>query len=270
MCPDKFSNSERYAISGSISRADSTFNEALAALARAVDEMASDHPEMMAEKLTQIEMDLGTWIEQSIDVDARRRVPLSSGALDIIASLAPEASLTTTFLEQMDAKRKAARLELDVSERASKQCNSDSPGVLFRKLRLRAGLDVERAATALGITPDSLIAIEKKELPWYQISPSQLPNFATLVREPLRDLVRLIGITAKRLFLYEIMERADVALGRFDQTQQLPSDARISRLRLVFARMREQNRAYAAFLKEAERIAAIGKEETLSDSRRKL
>jgi hypothetical protein len=77
-----------------------------------------------------------------------------------------------------------------------------------------------------------------------------------LVREPVSNLVLLIRLTARRLLMFEVKQRA-FALGRFDETQEV-SDAQRSRLKLVFARLQQHNRAAAAFLNEADRLTKGG------------
>jgi hypothetical protein len=192
---------------------------------------------------------LDAWVEQCLG-DALLDMPLSTEALAIVSELAPPASLTEAFLDRVEAKRKAARANQDSIEKTFQECRPDSPGDVIRFLRDRAGASVERAAAALGTNENTLLGIERHTTPLLAIDPGSLRAFADLVGEPLKQLLTLLRLAAKRLLTQEILSSANVILGRFDEMSN-SSTARRERLKLAFARASEENQHYALFFQKA-------------------
>ena len=234
----------------------------LEALKHALDEAVAATPALPDDPL--LEAELERWLTQFDSRANLRRVPLSTKALEFAAELAPDGSLTEKCIARLDAARKAARRMIDEERHAETQCKATSPGELFRSLRARAGVDPEPAASALGITPRTLLAIETRHHPWHAISPEALPQFAKLVREPVGNIVVLIRLTAKRFLTAEIYQRAQLALGRFDENSDAMTAQR-ERLQLAFARMRQENQAAAAFLHAADQLKSA-QESTRTDA----
>ena len=218
-------------------------------LIRAIEEADS---ELAAEDVRQAVTENGsleTWVEQCLG-DAFSDIPLSTEALAIVSAFNPPASLTEAFLDRVEAKRKAARASQDSIEKTLQECRPTSPGDIIRFLRERAGASVEKAAAALGTNERILLGIEHHTTPLLAIDPGSLRAFADLVGQPLRQVLTLLRLAAKRLLTHEVRSRANVALGRFDEMSDSLT-ARRERLKLAFARAAEENQRYASFFQKA-------------------
>ncbi len=233
----------KYEISGKVS-------DPLDLLIRAIEEAGADSEEQHIAQNTENETALQAWIEQCLG-NSLTSTPLSGEALEIVAELAPPASLTEEFLDRVEAKRKTARENVDSIEATLQECQPESPGDVIRFLRERAGASVDRAAVALGTTPTTLQSIERQARTLLEIKPGSLSDFAGLVGEPLNRLLALLRFAVKRLLTKEIVSRANVALARFDEVGD-SSTARREKLKLAFARVAEDNRSYALFFQQAD------------------
>jgi hypothetical protein len=220
-------------------------------LIRAIEEAGTDSEELHVAESAENEAALQAWIEQCFG-GSFTSTPLSGEALEIVAELAPTASMTDEFLNRVEAKRKAARENIDSMEAIIQERQPHSPGDVIRFFRERAGASLDRAAAVLETTPATLLSIEQQACTLLEIKPASLHGFASLVGEPLNRLLSLLRFAAKRLLTKEITSRANAALGRFDQLGD-SSTARRERLKLAFARVADENRGYALFFQQAER-----------------
>jgi hypothetical protein len=114
----------------------------------------------------------------------------------------------------------------------------------------------EQTAAVFGVTPNTWIAVEQEQQPWYQLPSEAVPAFATAVCEPVERLLGLLTIAARRALYIGIERRTNLSLGRFDDNQKT-DEARRDTLRVAFARIQDENRGAARFLEEARRAAGI-------------
>jgi hypothetical protein len=237
--------------------------DGLSALLSALDELAvGDDSSLGAdEEMRRLESDVEQWIQRFVRPAVSRNLPLPGGALDIIAALVPDASLTQDRIAALEAKRRQARSQIDAKERAEATCSAEAPGQVFLDLRTRASLDATSAAEALGITTAVLASIERREGKWHQVPASCLPVFASKVRVPLVDLACSLRLAATRCFVFEVKQRTQLALGRFDSNQE-PSEADRSALRLALARLQDDNRAAGRFFRDVDALLARSQEDS--------
>ncbi len=226
---------------------------ALAALLRAIDEVENG-----------VEEDRSDARQFDLRPEVARSFPLSTAALDIIAALAPDASLTEARIAAVEARRRAASIEAEHGKQAGSTCQAPTPGELLRVLRVRAGVLHEQAADALGVSSDVLLRVEKATAPWHQVAATRLPFFASLVREPLEEISCCLKVAARRWLIHQVSQRASLALGRFDE-QQAPSDAELSRLKLALAAVKEENQAAGKFFRELALVSSSNLESTRAD-----
>ena len=220
------------------------------AFARAIEDMAPTEEDAVEGNDRQMELEIDSWIEKFAGAAELQSVALSDEALLIVSALVASGSLTEEAIARVEARRRGARRDADAVKTLAGECTAESPGALMLSLRQRAGLGNDAMAKALEITVDRLLAIESDRIPWYQIRPQVVPVFARLVGEPVSDLISLLRITARRLFVWEVKQRTSLSLGRFDKTQEI-SDAERTKVRLAFERLKEHNRAAGAFLEQS-------------------
>lgn len=199
---------------------------------------------------------IADWAEKVARSGVLRRAPLSTDALEVVAQLAPPASVTAECLARLERERLAVRDAMRATAALETECKASSPADLFHDLRERAGITLEQTAALFGVTPTTWVAVERKQQPWYELSAEALPAFAEAVREPVERLVGLITIAARRALYSGVERRANLSLGRFDDAQG-QAEARRDTLRVAFARVQDENQGAARFLGEARRAAGM-------------
>jgi hypothetical protein len=230
--------------------------DALTPLSAALDAVGPEPPITPA-----LDAELNEWLGQLGRSGVLRTATLSDGSLHLLAALTPDASVTERCLSRLEAVRRAARGQLLDTRALEAECTAQDPGQLFRELRSRAMMNVDRAAPILGVPPAILIRIEDGVHPWHTLSADAMPAFAAAVAEPLERCLALLVIAARRAIFGNVKRRAAVSLGRIDEAQT-PHKARLDTLRVVFARVADENRAAAEFITAARAAAqrAAGRE----------
>jgi transcriptional regulator with XRE-family HTH domain len=196
------------------------------------------------------------WAERVARSGVLRRAPLSEETLEVVAALTPPASVTAECRARLERERLAVRDAIRNTAALEAECRASSPADLLHDLRERAGISLEHTAALFGVTATTWLAVERKQQPWYQLPGERLPAFAEAVREPIERLVGLIAVAARRALYSGIERRANLSLGRFDNTQG-EAEARRDTLRMAFARVEDENRGAARFLDGARRAAGI-------------
>lgn len=199
---------------------------------------------------------IADWAERVARSGVLRRASLSDETLEVVAALTPPASVTAECRARLERERLAVRHAIRDAAALEAECRASSPADLFHDLREGAGISPEQTAALFGITPTAWLAVERKQQPWYQLPGERLPAFADAVREPIDRLVGLIAVAARRAVYSGIERRANLSLGRFDNTQG-EAEARRDTLRVAFARVQDENRGAARFLERACRAAGM-------------
>lgn len=218
-------------------------------LENAID-AAGNEPLVDDEEMAHIE----AWLRDVVDADVLRRARLPDETIEMISTVLPDASITSELRGRMARRRKDLRAEWVREAQLESQCSSPSPSHLLRQLRERAGLATERVAKVFAIAPSAWDAVERQQSPWYRLKAESLPAFADAVGEPLGRLVELLALTARRSVLAGVQRRARLALGRFDETSE-GGGGQLDTLRMAFARMQDENRGAAEFLRRAQKVA---------------
>lgn len=216
---------------------------------RAQIDIAAESPEPSSEQMASID----AWMHRLVTSGVLREAPLSQTTLDILTEVLPEASVTSDLRARVERARLAVRAAMLEAQRLEEQCSASSPAELFRFLRERAGVSVERSAELFGVGANTWIAVERSQAPWYRLRAESIPAFAAAVAEPVEQLVALITLTARRAVLAGVERRAHRALGRFDEGQAA-TESRRDHLRMAFARVAEENQGAATFLHDVRRL----------------